>query len=150
MQHGRFQYREAGRASFDRCLDTGQELIGRSHLTNFETLAAGLSGGPQLRQRHGSERITRGHDHRDNANAGADLFQDLQPLAADFGSLGSETGNICARPVQALDDASSDGSPTLVKTMGIVLVAACAALTVSVPKPVTITSGFVETDSAAS
>ena len=49
MQHGGFQYREAGRAGFDRGLDTGRELIGRSHLTNFETLAAGLSGGPQLR-----------------------------------------------------------------------------------------------------
>src|SRR6478672_5935075 len=41
------------------------------------------------------------------------------------------------------------GSPALVKTMGMVVVAACAALAVSVPKPVTITSGFVETDSAA-
>jgi hypothetical protein len=43
VQHGGFQYREAGRAGFDRGLDTGRELIGRSHLTNFETLAAGLS-----------------------------------------------------------------------------------------------------------
>ena len=34
---------------FDRGLDTGRELIGRSHLTNFETLAAGLSGGPHWR-----------------------------------------------------------------------------------------------------
>src|SRR4029077_18673473 len=97
-----------GRAGFDRGLDTGRELIGRSHLTNFETLAAGLSGIHQLRQCHGSERITRGYDHGDNPNAGAELVQDLQPLAADFGSLGGETGNICAGPVQALDDTCSD------------------------------------------
>ena len=35
------------------------------------------------------------------------------------------------------------GSPTLLKTTGMVLVAACAALAVAVPKPVIITSGLV-------
>ena len=108
MQHGRFQYRKAGRASFDCGLDTGRELISRLHFTNFETLPAGLSSSHQLRQCHRSKRITWGHDHRDNPNAGAELLQDLQSLATEFGSLGGETGNICARPVQALDDACSD------------------------------------------
>ena len=140
---------QAGRAGFDRGLDTGQELIGRSHLADFETLAADVSGNPQLGQCRSRERIVWDQDHRDSPNTGASsskICSRLPLISAVW-----EVRPVIFAPgrFRLLTMPVPMGSPAFVKTMGMVVVAACAALAVNVPKPVTITSGFVATNSAA-
>src|SRR5215813_10554604 len=64
-----------------------------------------VSGALQLWARHGRKWRVRLQEHRHNPNAGGKLLQDLQPLAANLGGLGVETGYVGAGPIQALDDA---------------------------------------------
>src|SRR5262249_31858232 len=73
-QQGSFQHHEARRPGLGRSLDTGRELIGRSHFADFETVPARVSGALQLWERHGRKWRIRLQEHRHNSNAGRKLL----------------------------------------------------------------------------
>ena len=77
-------------------------------------------------------------------------MQELQALCAQFDLHNAQAGDIAAWPIEASNEAICTGSAPVVKTIGIVPVAAFAASAAAVPTGVTITATDGRISSAAS
>src|SRR5207248_112419 len=96
-KYGSFQYRQASRAGFERCLDFYWEFIGCSNFAEFETQTASVCGSLQLWQCNGRKGIARGYDHRDIPNTRGKFLQNLQQ-AQGLSAQGRRTNNSAPAP----------------------------------------------------
>src|SRR5262249_48692157 len=87
---------------------------------------------------------------RHTSRAGHEFTQELQPLCRQLALEKIDACQVAARPGEACNKTEPDGSSLTLKTMGIVVVAALAAIGEAGPPVATITDTWRRTSSAAS